>query len=154
MSTATDFIEKFCMVAEQDGFPRIAGRLMGFLLVNEGPYTLDELADELQISKTSASTNARLLEQHGIIEKVVKTGDRRDFYRLADDHWERMFDVAKKRMQKFHDVLDQTIESLPQGSEYGRKRLREAQSFHAFMLDHFDTRIAEWRNTRNELRNK
>jgi DNA-binding transcriptional regulator GbsR (MarR family) len=154
MTTTTDFIEKFCMVAEQDGFPRIAGRLMGFLLVNEGPYTLDELADEVQISKTSASTNARLLEQHGIIEKVVKAGDRRDFYRLADDHWERMFDVAKKRMQKFHDVLDQTIESLPPSQEYGRKRLQEAQSFHAFMLDHFDTRIEEWRHTRTESRNK
>ena len=79
----TDFIEKFCVIAEQDGFPRIAGRIMGFLLLHEGPYTLDELADELQISKTSASTNARLLEQHGIIERVVKAGDRRDFYHLG-----------------------------------------------------------------------
>jgi DNA-binding transcriptional regulator GbsR (MarR family) len=148
MSTSTDFIEKFCMVAEQDGFPRIAGRIMGFLLVNEGPYTLDELADDLQISKTSASTNARLLEQHGIIEKVVKSGDRRDFYRLADNHWERMFDVAMKRMQKFHDVLDKTIESLPATEQYGRRRLLEAQRFHAFILENFETRIEEWRVAR------
>jgi DNA-binding transcriptional regulator GbsR (MarR family) len=148
MTTNTDFIEKFCMVAEQDGFPRIAGRLMGFLLLKQGPYTLDELADELQISKTSASTNARLLEQYGVIERVTRTGDRRDFYQLSDDHWEKMFDIAMKRMQRFHDVLDKTIESLPATEEYGRRRLVEAQRFHAFILEHLDERIEQWRHVR------
>ena len=144
----TDFIEKFCVVAEQDGFPRIAGRIMGFLLLHEGPYTLDELAEELQISKTSASTNARLLEQHEIIERVVKSGDRRDFYRLAENHWERMFDVIRKRMHRFQTVLDETMTALPANESYGRRRLREAQHFHAFMLENIETRIEEWRHAR------
>jgi DNA-binding transcriptional regulator GbsR (MarR family) len=143
-----DFIDKFCVIAEQDGFPRIAGRIMGFLLLQEGPFTLDELAEELQISKTSASTNARLLEQHEIIERVVKAGDRRDFYRLAENHWERMFDVVRKKMHRFQAVLDETINALPANETYGRERLREAQRFHAFMLEHIDTRIEEWRHAR------
>ena len=145
MANTTDFIEKFCIVAEQDGFARIAGRIMGFLLVNEGPFTLDELADQLQISKTSASTNARLLEQYNLIQREVKAGDRRDFYRLAEDHWERMFDVVKNRMQKFHDVLGKTIEALPADEAYARARLKEAQNFHAFMLESISERIKEWR---------
>ncbi len=145
MTESTDFIEKFCMVAEQDGFPRIAGRIMGFLLLNEGPYTLDELADSLQISKTSASTNTRLLEQHGLIERVVKAGDRRDFYKLAEDHWEKMIDIALKRLERFRDVLLKTIESLPPSAEYGRKRLLEAERFHAFILERIGNHIEEWR---------
>lgn len=145
MNTYTNFIEKFCVVAEQDGFPRIAGRIMGFLLLNEGPFTLDELADQLQISKTSASTNARLLEQHGVIERVVKTGDRRDFYRLAEHHWERMFDVVRKKLQRFQTMLDETIDALPPEQTYGRKRLRETQRFHAFMLEKLNEHIDEWR---------
>lgn len=148
MAKTTDFIEKFCLVAEQDGFPRIAGRMMGFLLLNEGPFTLDELADELQISKTSASTNARLLADYGVIEHTTKPGDRRDFYRLAPDPWERMFDIVKRRMQRFHDVLDETIAGLPAKEKYGRKRLEEAQRFHAFILEDFDTRIQQWRRVR------
>jgi DNA-binding transcriptional regulator GbsR (MarR family) len=145
MKTGSDFIEKFGMVAEQDGFPRIAGRMMGFLLLNEGPFTLDELAEELRISKTSASTNARLLEQHGVIERVIKAGDRRDFYRLAENHWEKMVEVAMKRMERFHDVLSKTIASLPPSEEYGRKRLVEAQRFHAFILERLGNHIEEWR---------
>ena len=146
MNTDTSFIEKFCVVAEQDGFPRIAGRIMGFLLLNEGPFTLDELADQLQISKTSASTNARLLEQHGIIEHVVKAGDRRDFYRLAEQHWERMFDIALKRMQRFQAVLAETIQALPSDETYGRRRLLEARRFHSFILEKLKTHIDEWRS--------
>ncbi len=145
MASIDDFIEKFCVVAEQDGFPRIAGRIMGFLLVHEGPYTLDELAESLQISKTSASTNARLLEQHEIIERVVKAGDRRDFYRLVENHWERMFDVVRKKMQKFQTVLDETMKALPANETYARSRLHETQRFHAFMLENIETRIEEWR---------
>jgi DNA-binding transcriptional regulator GbsR (MarR family) len=145
VNTDSNFIEKFCVVAEQDGFPRIAGRIMGFLLLNEGPFTLDELAEQLQISKTSASTNARLLEQHGIIERVVKTGDRRDFYRLAEQHWERMFDVIRKKLQRFQSMLDETIDALPAEQTYGRKRLRETQRFHAFMLEKLNEHIDEWR---------
>jgi DNA-binding transcriptional regulator GbsR (MarR family) len=145
VSTDTNFIEKFCIVAEQDGFPRIAGRIMGFLLLNEGPFTLDELADQLQISKTSASTNARLLEQHGVIERVVKAGDRRDFYRLAEHHWERMFDVVRKKLQRFQAMLDETIDALPREQTYGRKRLRETQRFHAFILEKLNEHIDEWR---------
>src|SRR5215204_2216703 len=148
MPADNDFIEKFCIVAEQDGFPRIAGRIMGFLLLHEGPYALDDLAEELQISKTSASTNARLLEQHGVIERVVKAADRRDFYRLAENHWERMFDVIRKRMQRFQTVLDETMTALPANETYGRKRLQETQRFHAFMLENIETRIEEWRRMR------
>jgi DNA-binding transcriptional regulator GbsR (MarR family) len=148
MAKTTDFIEKFCVVAEQDGFPRIAGRMMGFLLLNEGPFTLDELADELQISKTSASTNARLLEQYGIIEHTTRPGDRRDFYRLAADPWEPMFAMAKQRMQRFNDVLNETIAALPAKEKYGRKRLQEARQFHASILEDFDRWIQQWRRVR------
>jgi DNA-binding transcriptional regulator GbsR (MarR family) len=148
MPKTTDFIEKFCVVAEQDGFPRIAGRLMGFLLLNEGPYTLDEMADELQISKTSASTNARLLEQYGVIEHTTRPGDRRDFYKLADDPWERMFDMVKRRMQRFLSVLDETIDALPAKEKYGHRRLEEAQQFHAFILEDIDRWIQQWRRVR------
>jgi hypothetical protein len=51
-------------------------------------------------------------------------------------------------MQRFHDVLDKTIESLPATEEYGRRRLVEAQRFHAFILEHLDERIEQWRHVR------
>jgi hypothetical protein len=56
-----------------------------------------------------------------------------------------MVEVAMKRMERFHDVLSKTIESLPPSEEYGRKRLVEAQRFHAFILERLGNHIEEWR---------
>ena len=57
-----EFVERMAVTLEGHGLPRIAGRLFAFLLVNGEAVSLDELAEELQVSKASVSTNARLLE--------------------------------------------------------------------------------------------
>ena len=48
------------------GFNDVMGRLYGTLLLNPEPLSLDDLADELLISKGSVSMNMRDLERWGI----------------------------------------------------------------------------------------
>lgn len=79
MDTKTaDFVERMGMALEADGLPRIAGRIFGLLLVSEDCRSLNELAAELHVSKASVSTNARLLEQRGVLERDSRPSDRRD----------------------------------------------------------------------------
>ena len=47
-----------------------------------------DLAEKLRVSKASASTNARLLEELGILAHTARPGDRRDYYQRADNHGE------------------------------------------------------------------
>lgn len=79
------FIEQMGLIMAADGLPRIGGRLLALLLITEDEVSLDDLARRLRVSKPSVSTNARLLEQRGVIEKISRTADRRDYYRVADD---------------------------------------------------------------------
>jgi DNA-binding transcriptional regulator GbsR (MarR family) len=58
--------------------------------MNQEPQSLDNLVELLQVSKASVSTNARLLEVRGVVEKIQLAGDRRDFYQVAPDARERM----------------------------------------------------------------
>ena len=53
------FIEHFARLLEQDGGPRIAGRIAALLLLSPDALALDEIAERLQASKASISTNAR-----------------------------------------------------------------------------------------------
>ncbi len=70
------------------GVPRMAGRLLGQLLVSTEPYeTLDSLAGVLGASKASMSTMARLLVSAGLIERVAVPGGRRDHYRIRPGAW-------------------------------------------------------------------
>lgn len=142
----TDLIEKFGLTFEQEGLPRIAGRIIGFLMLQGGPCTLDDLAEHLQISKTSASTNTRLLEQHGILERTAKAGDRRDYYQLAGDYGEQMFAMAKLRIQRFYQLLTDAVGEHPAGESGSRERLRSMQRFYEFLLTDLDDSVLRWRS--------
>ncbi len=139
------FVERMGLLCEREGMPRGAGRMFGLLLVGDRAYSLDELADKLQASKASVSTNARMLESLGLIERVSSLGDRRDFYRAGDDPWERMLRVAQGRWRDMIQVFDEAREGLPADRVVGRGRLAAAARFHRLLLDRVDRLVGDWR---------
>lgn len=141
-----DFIEQMGLTAERNGMPRIAGRLIGLLLVEDEARSLDELAERLQVSKASISTNARLLERAGIVERIAHPGDRRDFYRIGESPWERMFDLARERLQETKRLFETTAASLPEEYTGARTRIGAWSAFYAFLLADLDRKVARWRD--------
>jgi len=139
------FVERMGLMLEADGMPRIAGRIFGFLLVNAEAYSLDELARQLQVSKASVSTNARLLEQLGIVEQIAVPGDRRDYYRMGPDAWERMLRTAQRKWESMRQILSSAEESLPLDMAVGRERLLQAESFHLLLHQEAEQLIVRWR---------
>ncbi len=145
---AREFIERLGIVAEEQGIPRIGGRMLGYLLLQEEQRSLEQIAEDLQVSKASISLNGRWLEQLGVVERVSSPGDRRDYYRIVDQPWERIYAVAQQRMQRTHDVLELGKTLLGEDEVVGRRRLTEWQWFHSFMLDEFATKLERWREFR------
>ncbi len=139
------FVERMGLMMEADGLPRSAGRIFGFLLLAETPFSLDEMSEKLQVSKASVSTNARLLEQAGLLERMSAPGDRRDFYQMRPDAWERMLEVAHKRWEAIRAALVEGEATLPAEMATARARLAEAARFHAFLLGEGDALLARWR---------
>ena len=88
-----------------DGYPRIAGRIYGLLLLSAEGLSLDDLTERLGVSKASASTNARLLEQRGVVERYHVTSDRRDYYRVYVDHFERTMSQRLEKWQRVSEAL-------------------------------------------------
>lgn len=135
MSTCTpctDFIESVGVLWESDGLPRIAGRIFGYLIVQSEPSSLDELAAGLAVSKASISTDARRLEQLGLITRISRPGDRRDYYTVDGAapaigleirlrtlrRFDRTLEDAGDR-EKLHPVVRQRLERF----EYAHHRI-------------------------------
>jgi DNA-binding transcriptional regulator GbsR (MarR family) len=129
-AATTDFIESMGRQFEEDGAPRIAGRLFGFLMVQEEACSLDDVAEQLRVSKGSASSNARLLEQLGIAERVTRAGDRRDYYRISPDISERTLERAVQGIGSMLRRLRQGSESVSGRSPVLRQRFDRAIAFH------------------------
>ncbi|RNB81285.1 transcriptional regulator [Brevibacillus fluminis] len=83
------FIEEIGLDYERLNLPRIAGRIMGLLLVTTDPLSSQQIASTLQISLGSVSTNMNLLLQMGVVEKKSLIGDRINYYILASDSIEK-----------------------------------------------------------------
>lgn len=72
-------------LAQEFGFNRAAGEILGSLYLTDGPASLDELEAELGWSKAAVSLAAAQLERLGLAHRVRKPGDRKRYYRSADD---------------------------------------------------------------------
>ena len=145
-----NFIERMGVALDSDGLPRIAGRIFGLLLVSEDPRSLDDLAAELRVSKGSASTNARLLEERGLVERVCRPADRRDYYSVRPDLFIHTMAQRLARWQRFHEAIGVARTSLPIRSQEVRDRLEEYEQAYAFMSQVIGEALTRWRGSRDD----
>jgi biotin operon repressor len=108
----TAFVEQMGLLWENEGFPRIAGRIFGLLAANPDPFSLDEMAATLAVSKASISTDARRLEQIGLLHRIARAGDRRDYYALAADAPARMLGLRLDAVRRFDSAFDRLRQSV------------------------------------------
>ncbi len=101
------FIERSGLIAEREGLPRIAGRIFGLLLLTPTELSLDEIATRLSVSRASVSTDARRLIEAGIIERVGRPGDRKDYYQIAPTHYLRSLEQRFANLQEFLGLLEE-----------------------------------------------
>ena len=101
-----EFVESMGVLWETDGLPRIAGRIFGYLIVEPAPCSLDELAAGLGVSKASISTDARRLEQLGLVTRVSLPGDRRDYYTIDDAAPATGLEIRLRGLRRFGKSLD------------------------------------------------
>ena len=145
-----NFIERMGLALESDGLPRIAGRIFGLLLVSEDARSLDDLAAELRVSKGSVSTNARLLEQRGLLERVCRPADRRDYYSVPPDLFIHTMAQRLARWQRFHEAIGVARTSLPIRSQEVRDRLEEYEQAYAFMSQVIREALTCWQASRGD----
>ncbi len=83
-------IETIAQNMDLYGISDSIGRLYGMMYFHNRPMTLDDMKEELGMSKTSMSTSVRSLMELKMAEKVWRKGERKDLYQAEED-WHQMF---------------------------------------------------------------
>ena len=141
---AVEFIESLGLITEADGLPRIAGRMLGLLIVEPGPFRFDELAERLHVSRASISTNTRLLERLGLVERFTRPGERKDLFRLGQDPYGRLLTHQLERMRRIRETARNCLEALDEESEIGRRRLDAMTVFYELAIEGTQRLLDEW----------
>lgn len=140
------FIEGIGLAAQADGLPRIAGRMIGLFAIYGGPFSFSEIAEKLQISRGSVSTNARILSALGMLEKVSRPGDRQDYYKLAPKPFIRLLEGYAHRMSKIVKLVDDVAGVIPEDDEGMNYRISEMGRFYRSAINN-TARLVEELNT-------
>lgn len=144
-----EFVEQMGLILQAEGLPRIAGHIMGLMIMQEGPFSLSQLAERLKVSRASISTNTRLLEDLEVIVRTAKPGDRQVYFKLGPRPYARMLRGMVRRMRRARDVVESTQESVPTGMTDAHERLKELDDFYEVLIDTFVDLIDTWDAERN-----
>ncbi len=79
------FLDEFATLLAGWNMPNNAARVYGYLLFQSEPASLDEIAADLEVSKSNASTAAKILETAGHCRRVAQRGSKRVLYVARDD---------------------------------------------------------------------
>lgn len=103
-------------LAQEFGFNRVAGEVLACLYLTEGDASLDALERELGLSKAAVSLGAAQLARLGLIARVRRAGDRKRYYRSADDVGSALrhgiLKFARAKMAALEMELSRADESL------------------------------------------
>lgn len=123
LSPSQEFMETMGMEFQNEGLPRIAGRLYGLLLLEGGPFSFSELAERLEVSRASVSTNARMLATQGLIERVAVPGDRQDHYAIDAKGLIHMHRREIDKLQELCGWFEEAAVTLGDHAKGTRERL-------------------------------
>ena len=123
------FIEDISLYLEQMGVPRMAGRILGVLLIANPPeQSITDLVQILQASKSAVSTSTRLLSEMGLIERAPSALPRQIAFRFKPGGWLAFVRMQLKLMASLHQVAEQGLEMLKGEPPELRERLQEAHN--------------------------
>lgn len=120
----SQFIENMGLHYEKYGVARIGGRILGLLMLTPRSISAEEMAEALQVSRSSISTNLRMLLMAGLVEKVSLPGERCDYFEFSDSAWQRLLELRLEGVLSLKEVAEEGMLNLEQDHP-GRQRLQE-----------------------------
>jgi DNA-binding transcriptional regulator GbsR (MarR family) len=112
-----EFVEHWGMMARSWGINATMGELFALLYISGGEWTADALKEWLDVSRGNVSMNLRELMSWGVVHKVHRQGERREFYRAEDDVWTLFRRILAERKRRELDptlsLLRRTVREIP-----------------------------------------
>ncbi len=139
------FVEDVARLLVPWGVPQTAARLYGYLLLSAEPVSLERIERDLQISKSSASVAARLLEQYMLVDRHRERGSKRALYAVSDNY-EGMLGAQNRLLDALAQRLKQGAATAASGP--ARDRLAGMAAFYLAIRDALDLALKRWRPRR------
>ena len=104
-----EFVELWNTMGSLWGISPTMARIHGLLYITGAALSMDDIMARLAISRGNVSMNLSKLVEWGLVRRVHKRGDRRDYYESLGDVWEIFTLVAAQRKRREIDPIVNTL---------------------------------------------
>jgi DNA-binding transcriptional regulator GbsR (MarR family) len=134
------FVEDISLYFEQMGLPRMAGRVLGVLLICDPPaQSLTDLCEILRASKSSISTTTRLLIEMDLIERTASPVPRQVYFQFKPGGWGVFIRARLRLWASLHQIAERGLTLLQDHDPPLRARLQEAHDIFSLIEDELPT---------------
>src|SRR5499425_3037289 len=103
------FVDLWRTMSSLWGISPTMAQIHGLLYITGSALSMDDIMSRLAISRGNVSMNLSKLVEWGLVRRVYKRGDRRDYYESLSDVWEMFTLVAAQRKRREIDPILSTL---------------------------------------------
>ena len=147
------FIEAWGAFGSAWGINRSMAQMHALLLISADPLSTEDVMEQLNISRGNANMNIRALIDWSLVRRVLKAGERREFFEAEKDVWKVATHITRERKKRELEplirLLDE-LEDVPGATAEARSFRKMTHDLHDLtsrldtLLDHSTRRDVQW----------
>jgi len=118
------FIRRWGEMAASWGISRTMAEIHALLYLAPEPLCADDVMEMLAVSRGSASMNLRELINWGLVRRLHRRGDRKDYYAAETDVWTMFETISRERrrreVQPIVETIERCLEMIDEGKTNGK----------------------------------
>jgi DNA-binding transcriptional regulator GbsR (MarR family) len=121
------FISSWGAFGTHWGINRTMAQIHALLLISPDPLTQDDMMEQLNISRGNTNMNIRELINWGLVERVLLSGERKEYFTAEKDIWKVVKQIVKERKKRELEPMLQLLDKLEEVE--GDKRDKHVKIF-------------------------
>jgi DNA-binding transcriptional regulator GbsR (MarR family) len=121
------FISSWGAFGTHWGINRTMAQIHALLLITADPLTQDDIMEQLTISRGNTNMNIRELINWGLVDRVLLTGERKEYFTAEKDIWKVVKQIVKERKKRELEPMLKLLDQLEEVE--GDKRDKNIKAF-------------------------
>jgi DNA-binding transcriptional regulator GbsR (MarR family) len=121
------FISTWGAMGTHWGINRTMAQVHALLMVSPEPLTQDDIMNQLNISRGNVNMNIRELIDWGLVDRVILSGERKEYFTAEKDIYKVATQIIKERKKRELDPMMKLMDQLSKVE--GDKKDKEVKAF-------------------------
>jgi Predicted transcriptional regulators len=106
------FITSWAAFGTHWGINRTMAQMHALLMISPDPLSQDDIMERLKISRGNVNMNIRDLLDWGLVDRVIKQGERKEYFSAEKDIWKVATQIVKERKKRELDPMLKLLDQL------------------------------------------